>query len=103
MGPKDLPLVIDQGSMEAVLGDIDAAEVDAHRVTSSDIIRFEAGDASRPILHFDKGSWTQSTYQDSGRQRTDSFEGSRAQVKWSSPASSLLSYSILKAINNINS
>lgn len=100
--PKELPLVIDQGGMKAILGDVDAAETDAHGFTSSGIIRFEAGDASRPILHIDEGSRTQSTYQDSGGQRTDSFEGSRAQKKWSSPASSLLSYSIDKTINNIN-
>jgi hypothetical protein len=87
--------------MEAILSDIDAAETDAYGFTSGDIKRFEAGDASRPILHFDEGSRTQSTYQDNGRQRTDSFEGSRAQKKWSSPASSLSSYSIAKAINNI--
>jgi len=35
------------------------------------------------------------------RQRTDYLEGFGTQEKWSSPASSLLSYSILEAINNI--
>jgi hypothetical protein len=99
---EELALVIDQGSLKAVLGDIEAAKIDSHWFTSSNIIRAEAGEASRSILHSDKGSWTQSTYQDSGRQRTDSFEGSRAQVEWSSPASSLLSYSLDKLINNIN-
>jgi hypothetical protein len=102
-GPKDLPLLVDQGGMEAILSDIDAAETDTHGFTSSGIMRFEAGDASRPILHYDEGSRTQSTYQDSGGQRTDSLEGSWAQEKWSSPASSLSFYSIDKAINNINS
>lgn len=101
-GPEELALVIHQGSLKAILGDIEAAEIDSHWFTSSNIIKAEAGEASRPILHSDKGSWTQSTYQDNGRQRTDSFEGSRAQVEWSSPASSLLSYSLDKLINNFN-
>ncbi len=100
--PKELPLVIDQGGMEAVFGDIDTAEMDRHGFTSGSIIRIEAGDASRPILHSDEGSWTQSTYKDCGWQRTDSFEGSRAQEIWSSPASSLLSYQAYNNINNIN-
>ena len=46
----------------------------------------KAGEASRPILHDDKGSKTQSTYYGFGRQGTDSFEGSLTQVIWSSPA-----------------
>lgn len=46
----------------------------------------KAGEASRPILHDDKGSGTQSTYYGYGRQGTDSFEGSLTQVIWSSPA-----------------
>ena len=46
----------------------------------------KAGEASRPILHDDKGSKTQSTYYGYGRQGTDSFEGSLTQVIWSSPA-----------------
>jgi hypothetical protein len=46
----------------------------------------KAGEASRPILHDDKGSKTQSTYYGYGRQGTDSFKGSLTQGKWSSPA-----------------
>lgn len=45
-----------------------------------------AGDTSPPILHADKGSWTQSSYYGSGRQETDSFEGSTTQVLCSLPA-----------------
>jgi hypothetical protein len=93
-GPKKLALVVDQRGMEAILGDIDAAKVIAHEFTSSGIMKFEAGNASRAILHFDKGSRTQSTYQDSGGQRTDSVEGSRAQNRGSFSASSLSFYSI---------
>jgi len=46
----------------------------------------KAGEASRPILHDDKGSLTQLTYDGYGGQGTDSFEGLRTQVKWSSSA-----------------
>jgi hypothetical protein len=83
-----LPLIVDQGGMEVILGDIDAAETNTHGFTSGSIIRFEAGEASRPILHFDEGSRTQSTYQDSGGQGTDSPEGSLTQGEGSPPASS---------------
>jgi hypothetical protein len=73
--------------MEAVFGDIDAAETDTHGFTSSGIIKFEAGEASRPILHFDEGSRTQSTYQDSGRQGTDLPKDSAIREERSPPAS----------------
>lgn len=42
-GPKKLALVVDQRGMEAILGDIDAAEVIAHHFTSNGIIETEAG------------------------------------------------------------
>ena len=48
-----------------------------------------AGDTSPPILHADKGSKTQSSYYGSGRQETDSFEGSLTQVICSLPAPTL--------------
>jgi len=63
---------------------------------------YEAG-ASQSILHSDKGSQTQSTYKDNERQVTDSHKGSKTQEKWSSPASSSLSYQVInRSINNIN-
>ena len=80
-------MVVDQGGMKAIFGDIDAAETETHGFTSSGIIKFEAGEASRPILHFDEGSRTQSTYQDSGRQGTDLPKDSTIPEERSPPAS----------------
>lgn len=75
------------GGGECVLGYIDTDKQRVQRVTSlqeSSLCR--AGEASRPILHGDKDSVTQSTYHGFGRQGTGSSKGSMAQVKWSSPA-----------------
>jgi len=68
---KYFSLPINQGSIKKVFRDIDTTEKREHDGTS--FLRFyEAGEASHFILHSDKGSKTQ--------------------VKWSSPASLLLSY-----------
>ena len=92
---------INQSSMKRVFRDIDATEKRKHGKTS--LMEFyEAGEASCSILHSDKGSKTQSTYEDLRRQVTNSQEGSKTQEKWSSPASSFLSYQVFKSINNMN-
>lgn len=82
-----LSLVIDQSGMERRSRDIHTAKKAKHDSTSWCIILIEAERASRSILHSDKGSLTQSTDEDIGRQVTDSFKGSRTQGKISSPAS----------------
>ena len=75
---KYFSLPINQGSIKKVFRDIDTTEKREHDGTS--FLRFyEAGEASHFILHSDKGSKTQ--------------------VKWSSPASLLLSYQAYKFIN----
>jgi hypothetical protein len=101
-GGEDFLVFVDQGSMKRILGDIDATKKINHGNTSFDILTNEAGYASPSILHGDKGSQTQSTYKDLGRQVTDSFEGSKTQVLCSYPASSFSSYQAYSYIFNIN-
>ena len=69
-----------------IFGNINTDEQFTHSSASVKSYSDKAGEASRPILHDDKGSKTQSTYYGFGRQGTDSFEGSLTQVIWSSPA-----------------
>jgi len=71
---------------ERTFGDINTDEQIIHSTTSNVLSLGKAGKASRPILHVDKDSETQSTYHGYGRQGTDSFEGSMTQGRWSSPA-----------------
>lgn len=66
-------------SRKGILGDVNTDEQIVQRGTSLKCLD-KAGEASRPILHDDKGSETQSTYNGFGRQGTDSFEGSMTQV-----------------------
>ena len=95
---KGISIFTNQSNMKRVFRDIDTTEKREHGDTSK--LRFyEAGEASQSILHSDKGFQAQSTYEDLRRQVTNSFEGSKTQVKWSSPASSLLSYQAYKFIN----
>jgi hypothetical protein len=102
-GEEGFPLLVDQGGVEGIFRDIDPTKKSKHEFTSSGIIWPEAGGASQSILHSDEGSVTQSTYQDIGRQGTDSLEGSKTQEKWSSPASFLsLSYQASNYPYNIN-
>lgn len=98
-----MSLVVDEDGIKAVFGDINGAAMDTHGFTSDRIIRIEAGDVTRSILHSDEGFGSQLTYEDKGRQKTDSLEASWVQEKLSSPALYLSSYSIPKAINNIYS
>ena len=72
---------------ERILGNINTDKQFTHN-NSASIKSYldKAGEASRPILHNDKDSKTQSTYYGYGRQGTDSFEGSMTRVIWSSPA-----------------
>jgi hypothetical protein len=86
-GEESLSLMIGQGGMEIRSRDIHTAKKTKHDSTSGCIILSEAERASRSILHSDKGSLTQSTDEDIGRQVTDSFKGLRTQGKISSPAS----------------
>lgn len=86
-GKERLSLVIDQIGMERRFRDIHTAKKTKHDSTSGCIILSEAERASRSILHSDKGSQTQSTDEDIGRQVTDSFKGSWTQGICSSPAS----------------
>ena len=86
-GEESLSLVIEQSGMERRFRDIHTAKKSKHESTSGCIISSEAERASRSILHSDKGSETQSTDEDTGRQETDSFKGSRTQGQCSSPAS----------------
>jgi len=97
-GKKCFSIFINKSGMKRVFRDIDTTEKGKHCYTSL-IDFYEAGEASKSILHSEKGSLTQSTYEDLRRQVTNSFEGSKTQVKWSSPASSLLSYQAYKFIN----
>lgn len=97
-GEERFPVFINQSGMKRVFRDIDATEKGKHGYTSLRSF-YEAGEASKSILHSDEGSLTQSTYEDLRRQVTNSFEGSKTQVKWSSPASCLLSYQAYKFIN----
>lgn len=73
---------------EGIFGDVNANEETIHTNTSLELDK--AGVASRPILHDDKGSLTQSTYHGYGRQGTHSVEGSWTQEQLSSPAFPLL-------------
>lgn len=86
-GESHFPFCIEPGGGECVLGYIDTDKQRVQRVTSlQEYSLCRAGEASRPILHGDKDSVTQSTYHGFGRQGTGSSKGSMAQVKWSSPA-----------------
>lgn len=69
--PESLTVIVDEGGMEPVFRDVDAAEASGHGFTSSDKMRMEAGTAARPILQRDKGSRTQPTNEDFGGQGTD--------------------------------
>ena len=71
---------------ERILGNINTDKQFSHNNTSLKSYSDKAGEASRPILHVDKGSKTQSTYYGFGRQGTDSVKGSLTQVECSSPA-----------------
>lgn len=82
----DIAFRVKTGNRERILGDINTDEQIIHRATSNVLNLGKASRASRPILHVDKDSETQSTYHGFGRQGTDSLEGSMTQVKWSSPA-----------------
>jgi hypothetical protein len=88
-GEEVLSLVINQSGMERRFRDIHTTKKSKHCGTSRCIILDEAERASRSILHSDKGSETQSTDEDTGRQVTDSFKDSRTQELCSSPASFL--------------
>ena len=85
-GKADIAFRVDTCSGERILGNIDTNKQFTHNSTSIKRYLSKAGEASRPILHGDEGSKTQSTYYGYGRQGTDSFKGSMTQVKWSSPA-----------------
>lgn len=63
---------------------------------------YEAGEPSRSIHQFDEGLKIQSTYEDLGRQVTEPLKSAKTQEKWSSPASSFLSYQAYRSMNNIN-
>ncbi len=89
---KDTAFCVNTSSREGIPGDIDTYEESIHFGTSLRYSDGKAGGASRPILHSDEGSWTQSTYDGYGRQGTDSFKDSKTQVKWSSPAFPPLRY-----------
>jgi hypothetical protein len=83
---KGFAFCVNTSSREGILGDIDTDEESIHFGTSLRYSADKAGEASRPILHSDEGSLTQSTYDGYGRQGTNSLKGSKTQVKWSSPA-----------------
>jgi hypothetical protein len=85
-GKTDIAFCINTCGRERILGNINTDKQFNHINTSINGLLNKTGEASRPILHDDKGSKTQSTYYGFGRQGTDSFKGSLTQVKWSSPA-----------------
>ena len=85
-GKADIAFGIYSCGSKRILGDINPDKELIQNITSVKSYSCKAGKASRPILHADKGSETQSTYYGYGRQGTDSFEGSMTQVIWSSPA-----------------
>lgn len=85
-GKTDIAFGVNACSRERILGNINTDEHFSQSSTSVKRYLNKAGEASRPILHDDKGSMTQSTYYGYGRQGTDSLEGSKTQGKWSSPA-----------------
>jgi len=85
-GKDDFAFSVKTCGGEGILGDINSDEKTIQSNTSLKSCGGKAGEASRPILHGDEGSWTQSTYHGYGRQGTDSCKDSRIQVKWSSPA-----------------
>jgi hypothetical protein len=63
-----------------------------HSITSMIKYLRKAGDALKPILQYDKGLITQPTYYGLKGQGTNSFKGSKTQVKWSSPAFPFFSF-----------
>jgi hypothetical protein len=73
-------------SGKEILGYINTDKQSVQCTTSLKYSFSKAGEASRPILHGDKDSKTQSTYHGYGRQGTDSFKDSTVQETWSSPA-----------------
>ncbi len=85
-GKTDITFAVKTCGREGILRNINTDKQFTHSSTSQKRYLGKAGDASRPILHNDKGLVTQSTYNGFGRQGTDSYEGSMTQVKWSSPA-----------------
>jgi len=88
---KDFVLLSPYGTgSEGSFGDIQPDKDLIHEHTSVKDFLARAGDASRPILHDDKGSAAQPTYHGCGRQGTDSSKGFLAQVKQGSPALPLL-------------
>jgi len=85
-GKTDIAFRVNACSGERALRNIDTDKQITHNSTSIKRYLSKAGEASRPILHGDKGSMTQSTYYGFGRQGTDSLKGSMTQEIWSSPA-----------------
>lgn len=85
-GEAKIPFRVKPRGGKRILGYINSNEKIIQSSTSVKRCCGKAGEASRPILHDDKGSLTQSTYNGYGRQGTDSFKGSTTQVTWSSPA-----------------
>lgn len=89
---EGLAFCVNTSSREGIPGDIDTDEETIQFGTSLRYSIGKAGEASRPILHSDEGSLTQSTYDGYGRQGTDSSKGSKTQGNWSSPAFPPLRY-----------
>jgi hypothetical protein len=85
-GKTDIAFRINTCGRKRILRHINTDKETIQSSTSVKRCSDKAGEASRPILHDDKGSKTQSTYYGYGRQGTDSFKGSLTQVLWSSPA-----------------
>lgn len=85
-GKTDIAFGVNACGRKRILRYINTNKETIQSSTSVKSYSDKAGEASRPILHNDKGSETQSTYYGYGRQGTDSFEGSMTQVIWSSPA-----------------
>lgn len=85
-GKTDIAFGVNACSRKRILRYINTDKQFTQSSTSVKRYSDKAGEASRPILHDDKGSMTQSTYYGFGRQGTDSFEGSLTQVICSSPA-----------------
>lgn len=85
-GEPDFSFGINTGDGKRILGYINTDKQRVQRTTSLKEYLSKAGEASRPILHGDKDSKIQSTYHGLGRQGADSFKGSTAQNKCSSPA-----------------
>lgn len=77
---------INTSCRERIFGNINTDKKIFHTNTPNRIFLDSAVNAFRPILHSNKGSKTQSTYDGYGRQGTNSFEGSKTQMIWSSPA-----------------